>query len=156
MTASTESLAKVDFTGEEEALSFSSNWQVRIFRTSFSVNWKVLTNQAFKELLKPAHKQAIWYTQEVEVLAQLSSIQITNCIHPQQTKSYVYINADKNIKYPLVPQYRTSRFNIIYVFAESIKVIQKSQQRGHKHHNIREQTLIILYSHIIKLHLFKQ
>lgn len=46
MTASTESLAKVDFTGEEEALSFSSNWQVRILRTSFRVNWKVLTNQA--------------------------------------------------------------------------------------------------------------
>ena len=58
ITASTESLAKVDFMGEEEALSFSSNWQVRILRMNFSVNWKILTNQAFKELLKPAHKQA--------------------------------------------------------------------------------------------------
>ena len=58
MTASTKSLAKVDFTGEEEALLFSSNWQVRILRTNLSVNWKILTNQGFKELLKPAHKQA--------------------------------------------------------------------------------------------------
>ena len=58
ITASTESQAKVDFMGEEEALSFSSNWQVRILRMNFSVNWKILTNQAFKELLKPAHKQA--------------------------------------------------------------------------------------------------
>ena len=58
ITASTESLAKVDFMGEEEALSFSSNWQVRILRMNFSVNWKILTNQAFKELLKQAHKQA--------------------------------------------------------------------------------------------------
>ena len=72
MTASRESLAKVNFMGEEEALMFSSNWQVRILRTNFSVNWilrtnfsvnwNILTNQAFKELLKPAHKQAIWYT----------------------------------------------------------------------------------------------
>lgn len=62
MTASRESLAKVNFMGEEEALMFSSNWQVQILRTNFSVNWKILTNQAFKELLKPAHKQAIWYT----------------------------------------------------------------------------------------------
>ena len=58
MTASRESLAKVNFMGEEEALMFSSNWQVRILRTNFSVNWKILTNQGFKELLKPAHKQA--------------------------------------------------------------------------------------------------
>lgn len=62
MTASRESLAKVNFMGEEEALMFSSNWRVQILRTNFSVNWKILTNQAFKELLKPAHKQAIWYT----------------------------------------------------------------------------------------------
>ena len=32
----------------------------------------------------------------------------------------MYINAGKNIKYPLEPQYRTSKFNIIYVFLESL------------------------------------
>lgn len=52
MTASTESLAKVDFTGEEEALSFSSNWQSQNFKDELQCKLESF-NQSSQHINRP-------------------------------------------------------------------------------------------------------